>query len=120
MMAFTSFFSGVGREVVKGMADVEGDEKRGVNSVARRNGPRVASSLGAAFFVLAVIASWTPLALGLANRFYTYGVIVPDAVFAYLAASIVSRHDPANAHRVKQIALAGMAIGLVVFVGGAY
>jgi len=120
MMAFTSFFSGVGREVVKGMADVEGDEKRGVNSVARSRGLRAASSVGAAFFLLAVVTSWVPLGLGLANGFYTYGVIVPDAVFAYLAASIVARHDPANAHRVKRIALAGMAIGLVVFVGGAY
>src|SRR5208337_877666 len=48
MMAFTSFFSGVGREVVKGMADVEGDAKRGVNSVARSRGLRAASSVGAA------------------------------------------------------------------------
>ncbi|MGD0318254.1 MAG: geranylgeranylglycerol-phosphate geranylgeranyltransferase [Nitrososphaerales archaeon] len=120
MMAFTSFFSGVGREVVKGMADVEGDAKRGVNSVARSRGLRAASSVGAAFFLLAVVTSWVPLALGLANGFYTFGVIVPDAVFAYLAASIVARHDPANAHGVKRIALAGMAVGLIVFVGGAY
>jgi len=32
LMALTSFFSGVGREVVKTMADVEGDAKRGVRS----------------------------------------------------------------------------------------
>ncbi|MGP8057229.1 MAG: geranylgeranylglycerol-phosphate geranylgeranyltransferase [Nitrososphaerales archaeon] len=120
MMAFTSFFSGVGREVVKGMADVEGDAKRGVNSVARSRGLRAASSVGATFFLLAVVTSWVPLTLGLANGFYTFGVIVPDAVFAYLAASIVARHDPANAHGVKRIALAGMAVGLIVFVGGAY
>ncbi len=120
MMALTSFFSGVGREVVKAMADVEGDAKRGVNSVARSRGLKAASSVGAAFFLLAVVASWVPLALGLANEFYTFGVIVPDAVFVYLAASIAVKHDPANAHRVKRIALAGMAVGLIVFVGGAY
>jgi geranylgeranylglycerol-phosphate geranylgeranyltransferase len=120
MMALTSFFSGVGREVVKAMADVKGDAKRGVNSVARSRGLKAASSVGAIFFLLAMVTSWVPLALGLANEFYTFGVIVPDAVFAYLAASIVVRHDPVNAHRVKQIALAGMAVGLVVFVGGAY
>ncbi len=120
MMALTSFFSGVGREVVKGMADVEGDAKRGVNSVARSRGLKAASSVGAAFFLLAAVTSWVPLALGLANGFYTFGVIVPDAVFVCLAASIVTRHDPANAHRVKRIALAGMAVGLIVFVGGAY
>jgi geranylgeranylglycerol-phosphate geranylgeranyltransferase len=120
MMALTSFFSGVGREVVKAMADVEGDAKRGVNSVARGRGLKAASSVGATFFLLAVVTSWVPLALGLANKFYAFGVIIPDAVFTYLAASIVAKHDPANAHRVKTIALAGMALGLIVFVGGAY
>jgi geranylgeranylglycerol-phosphate geranylgeranyltransferase len=33
-MASTSFLSGVGREVVKAMADVAGDEKRGIRSPA--------------------------------------------------------------------------------------
>ncbi|MGD1055341.1 MAG: geranylgeranylglycerol-phosphate geranylgeranyltransferase [Nitrososphaerales archaeon] len=119
MMTLTSFFCGVGREVVKGIADVEGDGRRGVNTLARSEGLKVASSVGAGFFLLSVVASWVPLALGLANEFYTFGVIVPDAVFVYLAASIIMGHDPANAHRVKRIALAGMAVGLIVFVGGA-
>jgi geranylgeranylglycerol-phosphate geranylgeranyltransferase len=120
MMALTSFFSGVGREVVKSMADVEGDEKRGINSLARKRGFASASTVGAIFFLLAVVTSWIPLVLGLANEFYTFGVIVPDVIFVYLAASIVARHDPANAHRVKRIALVGMAVGLLVFVGGAF
>ncbi len=120
MMALTSFFSGVGREVVKAMADVEGDAKRGVNSIARSGGARAASRVGAVFFLFAVVTSWIPLALGLANQFYTIGVVVPDAVFIYLAASILVRRDAANAHRVKRIALAGMAVGLIVFVGGAF
>jgi geranylgeranylglycerol-phosphate geranylgeranyltransferase len=120
MMAFTSFFSGVGREVVKAMADIEGDAKRGISSVARSKGLRPAASVGAAFFVLAVVTSWVPLVLGVANSFYAYGVVVPDLIFTYLAASILVKHDPANAHRVKRVALAGMAVGLVVFVGGAF
>jgi len=120
MMALTAFFSGVGREVVKGMADVEGDAKRGVSSVARRSGPRTAAFVGAGFFLLAVVMSCVPLALGMANAIYTTGVAVPDVIFVYLAASIVRRSGPANAHRVKGIALAGMAAGLLVFVGGAF
>lgn len=120
MMAFTAFFSGVGREVVKAMADVEGDAKREVNSVARRKGMGYASIVGAGFFLLAVLASWVPLLTGLANRLYTFGVILPDAIFVYLALSIVSRHDKVNAYRVKKIALAGMTVGLVVFIGGAF
>ena len=119
MMALTAFFSGVGREVVKAMADVEGDAKRNVNSVARMRGLRYAAMVGATFFLLAVLTSWVPLLTGLANRVYTYGVIIPDAVFAYLALAILLRSGPDNAYRVKRVALAGMTVGLLVFIGGA-
>lgn len=120
MMALTSFFSGVGREVVKAMADVEGDAKRGVKSVARTGGLRAASVVGAAFFLLAVVTSWVPLITRIANSFYTYGVIVPDVIFIGLAGAILARPDAVRALRVKRAALAGMTVGLVVFIGGAF
>jgi len=119
MMALTAFFSGVGREVVKSMADVEGDAKRHVNSLARARGLGFASGVGALFFALAVFTSWVPLLSGLSNRLYDYGVVIPDVIFVYLALAIVVRHDPQNAYRVKRIALAGMTVGLLVFIGGA-
>jgi geranylgeranylglycerol-phosphate geranylgeranyltransferase len=118
MMAFTSFFSGVGREVVKAMADMEGDAKRGISSIARSQGARTAAAVGAAFFLLAVFTSWLPLVLGLANVIYAFGVIVPDVVFIFLAASILRDREPKNAHRVKNRALFGMLAGLLVFIGG--
>ncbi|MBI3840653.1 MAG: geranylgeranylglycerol-phosphate geranylgeranyltransferase [Thaumarchaeota archaeon] len=118
IMAATSFSSGVGREVVKAMADTPGDEKRGVASVARSSGMRAASAVGAGFFLLAVASSWIPVVFGLANGYYAYGVAVPDVVFVYLAWSIVRKADPPNAYRVKRVALAGMLSGLVVFIGG--
>jgi len=119
MMALTAFFSGVGREVVKAMADVEGDAKREVKSVARSRGLAFAAVVGAFFFCLAVLTSWVPLLTGLANQVYTYGVIVPDVIFLYLAVAILRRHEPGSAYRVKRIALAGMTVGLLVFIGGA-
>jgi geranylgeranylglycerol-phosphate geranylgeranyltransferase len=119
MMALTAFFSGVGREVVKSMADVEGDAKREVSSIARTRGLGFASAVGALFFIFAVLTSWVPLVTGLANQVYTYGVIVPDVIFVYLAVAVVVHHDSQNAYRVKRIALAGMTVGLLVFIGGA-
>jgi geranylgeranylglycerol-phosphate geranylgeranyltransferase len=120
LMALTAFFSGVGREVVKAMADVEGDAKREVNSLARTRGLAFASWVGALFFLLAVLTSWVPLATGLANEVYSFGVVIPDAIFLYLAVAIVVRHEPASAYTVKKIALAGMTVGLLVFIGGAF
>ena len=119
MMALTSFFAGVGREVVKAMADVEGDAKRGVNSVARASGLSRAAAVGAAFFLLAVAASWVPLLTGLANAYYTFGVLVPDGIFVFLAAAVLARPEPARAYKVKKAALFGMTVGLVVFILGA-
>jgi len=120
MMAFTAMSAGVGREVVKAMADVEGDAKRGIRSVPRTHGERTASFVGAGFFLLAVFVSWIPLIFGLANWIYTIGVIVPDTIFIYLAASILKGPNAGNAYRVKKFALAGMTVGLVVFIGGAF
>ena len=120
LMALTAFFSGVGREVVKAMADVEGDAKREVNSLARTRGLAFASWVGALFFLLAVVTSWVPLLTGLANEVYTIGVVAPDAIFLYLAVAIVARHEPARAYTVKKVALAGMTVGLLVFIGGAF
>jgi geranylgeranylglycerol-phosphate geranylgeranyltransferase len=120
MMALTSFFSGVGREIVKAMADVEGDAKRGIKSVARMSGLRVASAAGATFFLLAVVTSWVPLITRIANSFYTFGVLIPDAIFVGLAGAILVRPEPGRALKVKTVALAGMTVGLVVFIGGAF
>ena len=120
MMALTAFFSGVGREVVKAMADVEGDSKREINSIARRRGQGFASVVGALFFLLAVVTSWIPLLTGLANQVYTFGVVAPDLIFIYLAVAILAKPEPSRAYRVKKVALAGMTLGLLVFIGGAY
>lgn len=119
-MASTSFLAGVGREVVKAMADVEGDQKRGVRSYASVHGLRSAAALGGFFFLLAVVTSVLPLALISVNVFYKIGVIVPDATFVYLAYRIGTHADVKGALSVKKTALLGMLLGLIVFIGGAF
>lgn len=119
-MASTSFLAGVGREVVKAMADVPGDQKRGIRSYAAVHGLRGASIVGALFFLAAVAASILPLLLLRVNLLYRFGVVLPDAAFVYLAYSILSHADTQGALRVKRAALMGMLLGLVVFIGGAF
>jgi len=119
-MASTSFLAGVGREVVKAMADVPGDQKRGVRSYASVHGLRAASLLGAAFFLAAVVTSILPLFLVSVNLFYKFGVVLPDVAFVYLAYRIVTHADVKGALSVKKTALLGMLVGLIVFIGGAF
>jgi len=119
-MASTSFLAGVGREVVKAMADVPGDQKRGVRSYASVHGMRPAAALGGAFFLLAVVTSVLPLLLISVSVFYEIGVVLPDATFVYLAYRIVTHADVKGALSVKKTALLGMLVGLIVFIGGAF
>jgi geranylgeranylglycerol-phosphate geranylgeranyltransferase len=119
-MALTSFLSGVGREVVKAMADTAGDAKRGIRSYAIVHGLKAAASVGAIFFLAAVVTSVLPLFLLRVSDFYRFGVVVPDLVFLYLAVAILSRPTLERALSVKRTALFGMLIGLIVFVGGAF
>ncbi len=118
-MASTSFLAGVGREVVKAMADVEGDKKRGVRSYASVHGLKSAAVLGALFFLAAVVTSLLPLLLIQVNVVYKIGVVLPDAAFVYLAYKIMTRPDVKGALSVKKTALMGMLLGLIVFIGGA-
>ena len=119
-MASTSFLAGVGREVVKAMADVPGDQKRGVRSYASVHGMRAASLLGAMFFLAAVVTSLLPLLVISVNTFYKLGVVLPDVAFVYLAYKISTHPDIKGALSVKRAALMGMLIGLIVFIGGAF
>jgi geranylgeranylglycerol-phosphate geranylgeranyltransferase len=119
-MASTSFLAGVGREVVKAMADVSGDQKRGVRSYASVHGMKPAAALGAAFFLLAVVTSDLPLLLIPVSVFYEVGVVLPDAAFVYLAFRILTHADVKGALSVKKTALMGMLVGLIVFIGGAF
>jgi geranylgeranylglycerol-phosphate geranylgeranyltransferase len=119
-MAGTAFLSGVGREVVKAMADTAGDEKRGIRSFARVHGMRSAATVGAGFFLLSVLSSLLPLLLVSVSVFYRFGVIVPDIAFVYLAYAILHKPTAEGALKVKKQALLGMLIGLIVFIGGAF
>jgi geranylgeranylglycerol-phosphate geranylgeranyltransferase len=126
-MAFTSLLglvtrsllAAVGREVVKAMADVPGDQKRGIRSYAAVHGLKGAAAVGALFFLSAVITSVLPLFLLQVNALYRFGVVLPDLAFVYLAYSILSHPDAKGALRVKSSALMGMLLGLIVFIGGA-
>jgi len=119
-MAGTALLSGVGRVVVKAMADTVGDEKRGIRSFARVHGMRQASVAGAAFFLASVVSSLIPLLVLSVSLFYRFGVIIPDVAFIYLAYEILSSPTAERALKVKKRALMGMLIGLIVFIGGAF
>lgn len=110
--------SNTGREVIKGISDVEGDALRGVKSIARIYGRKTAGKLGAALYISAVAISLLPYLLGLVSWLYVPIVAIADAGFIYSAASIAKRPNEPNALRVKNLTLLWMLIALVAFIAG--
>ncbi len=118
LLALTSFLAGLGREVLKGVADVEGDRLRKIKSVAISYGVRAARMLAAGMFLVAVISSSFPVLFGLLGRalpIYLALIAITDAIFIYLAFKVLSSRNEKDVLKLKTIALGGMMLGLVSY-----
>ena len=120
VFALIAFLAGMGREVIKGMADIVGDSKRDVRTLAVSKGLDTASKTGALFFVVAVLLSAIPIMLRLVSWLYVPIVLACDLGFLYSAYSIVKDHSPKNALRSKNQALVWMLLGLIAFIAGGF
>lgn len=118
LLALTSFLAGTGREVVKSIADVAGDQMRKVKSIARVKGPKAAARLGALFFGLAIFTTPLPILTHLAGYVYGTLVLIPNIIFVHAIIKLLQDHSPTNARKIKTQALIGMLIGLLAFLAG--
>ncbi len=120
VFALIAFLAGMGREVIKGMADILGDSKRGVRTLAVSMGLDVASRTGALFFVMAVLLSTIPIVFRMVSWLYVPIVLACDLGFLYSTYSIVKDPSPKNALRSKNQALVWMLLGLIAFIAGGF
>ncbi|MCS7135883.1 MAG: UbiA family prenyltransferase [Nitrososphaerota archaeon] len=120
IFALLAFLANTGREVIKGISDVEGDALRGVRSVARSIGEKKAAVLGAVLYVSAVCLSPLPYVLGYVSSLYIPIVLVCDSGFVYSSISIIKSPTKENAIKVKNQSLAWMFIALISFIVGGF
>jgi geranylgeranylglycerol-phosphate geranylgeranyltransferase len=113
-----AFLASVGREITKGMADIEGDRLKGIKTVALANGTWVAAILSAAFYMGAVALTPFPYLTGNLGIYYLAIVLVVDAGFAYSSASILRRQDKPEALKVKRQVRVWMLLALLAFLAG--
>lgn len=118
IFATLAFLSGMGREIMKGIVDVQGDSAKGVKSVAVSKGSAVAGKQSATLFIIAVVLSSLPILLGLVSNYYIPLVAICDAGFILTAYSISRSPTPRNAKRDKNFVLVWMTFGLLAFVIG--
>ena len=118
LFAAMAFLSGTGREVAKGIVDVEGDRSKGIRTVAISQGEKAAAILASFFFLSAVLLSSLPVFLNLVRFWYVPFVVVTD--LGFLVSSVMLVRDPsrANAKRIKTLALVWMTLAMVSFFAG--
>jgi len=112
------FLSNTGREVTKGIVDVEGDMQKNVRTIAVRFGSWVAAVVAAVFYVSAVVLSVLPWKLALVSFWFVPFVLICD--FGLIVASILLVRDFSreNARRVKNLVLLCLVFGLFAFLAG--
>lgn len=118
LFASLAFLSNTGREIIKGISDVEGDKLRGVKTLALTLGGRGASLTASAFYLGAVAASLIPFFRGGVSLFYFPLVGVADLGFLYSSVSIMKTPTRENTKRVKKLSLIWMFSGLLAFLLG--
>lgn len=112
------FLSNTGREITKGIADVQGDKMRNVKTLAVRYGEKKAAVMATIFYVLAVILSPIPYLLGLVSFWFIPIVAITD--FGLLSSSFMLLKDFSrkNAKKVKNSVLLWFIVGLIAFIIG--
>lgn len=119
IFASMAFLSNTGREITKGIVDVEGDQTQNVKTLAVRFGEKNAAVAATVFYLIAVLLSPIPWLLGLVSVFFIPLVATTD--FGLVASSLLllRDHSRENARRVKRMVLYLFFVGLLGFVIGA-
>ncbi len=116
-LSLLAFLSGLGREIMKGIEDMEGDALRGVKSVARLKGADFAYKLSASLIFLAVLLSFLPVIHYGFDPFYIIPVTLADILFLKTVLSLLKFERDIG--KLRKITLLAMGFGLIGFLLGA-
>ncbi len=113
-----SVTSNLSREIIKGIADREGDNRRGIRTVAVTRGSAFAAFVALAVMIVTVAITYVPLLLGTFRSSYAVVITLTDILLVLLAVSVYLRPMHETAVHVKNDLLAVMLIGLIAFLIG--
>jgi geranylgeranylglycerol-phosphate geranylgeranyltransferase len=121
LFSIIAFIANTGREIIKGIADVEGDAIKDVKSIARLFGNKIAAKTGALFFIIAILLSFIPLIYNLVYPFfYIPLIIITDFGFIFSSYKIIKNPTKENSLKIKKIVLIWMLTALLAFLMGGF
>jgi len=118
VIAAIAFLIGLGREIMKGIMDMEGDALRNVRTVARTWGPDKARYLAVALYVAGMLLAPVPFLFDLDRYFYlspVYGLFALAAVLilAYVCYTLLKSHSIKTVSNARKTTLAAMAVAML-------
>jgi len=118
IFTFIAFLTNTGREITKGIVDIEGDRAEGINTIAVLHGSEKAAFSSVVLYVLAVCLSAVPVLWGIVSFWYIPFILVTDAGLLYASYSLYRNFSRENSRKVKNIVRVLMIIGLLGFLAG--
>ena len=113
-----AFLTNMGREIIKGIADIRGDEQKGINTLPVRIGPKNAFYTACIFIITAILISPLPLISNIiANLLYIPLVSITDIllILSIIEAFQLNKKACLDA---KRYILYAMIIGIFAFLMG--
>jgi geranylgeranylglycerol-phosphate geranylgeranyltransferase len=112
------FLSNTGREITKGIVDVQGDRAQGVKTLAVRWGEKKTAVAAASFYFSAVLLSPVPWLLRIVSPWFLPLVAITDFGLARSSVMLLKDHSRENARKIKKNVLVWFVFGLLAFVAG--
>jgi len=114
-MAFAAFMLNFGREVMKGIIDIEGDRANGVRTVATITGPKWTAIIASSLWFLTISGSIIPLFVAQASVVYLSSISVSIILAATCMIWVLSNQEISTVRKIKTLVLWTMLISLVAF-----
>jgi len=114
-----AFLSNTGREITKGIVDVQGDRARSIKTLAVRYGERKAAVGASLFYFSAVLLSPIPWLLNLVSLWFIPLVAITDLGLTASSFMLIKDCSRENARKIKKIILLCLIVGLLAFAIGA-
>jgi geranylgeranylglycerol-phosphate geranylgeranyltransferase len=120
LFAIMAFLSNTGREVAKGIVDIEGDRSQNIRTIAVAYGGKTAAVVASVFFILAVVLGPLPLLLNLVSQWFLPLVVVTDIGLIASSVLLIRDYSRKNAKKIKNWVLIWFLFGLLAFIAGTF
>ena len=114
-----AFLSNTGREVTKGIVDIQGDRENNIKTIAVLYGKQKAAAIASLFYLLAVSLTPLPWLLGIVSYWFLPFVFLTDVGLILDSILLFLKPSRENARKIKNRNLFWFLSGLLAFIMGA-